>query len=192
MVVEVKSRRGVTLTEVLVVCAIVTMLVSLSYPVIGRAVESAKISRSKMQMKQIHLALAMYCDAESGPGPNRLGLPCTFRALLDQAPEIKQILRTGGSGWQRPESGEGDAYTWMAPNASAGYPGFAEGPGTERGIWFQHVEATQGNPVVLLDATFPIRFAWMESKRVYGIYLDGHIETRFYAGSVTYHKRWEK
>jgi len=97
MVFEMKSRRGVTLAEILVVCAIVTTLVSLTYPVIGRAVESAKISRSKLQMKQIHLALAMYCDAESGQGPNRLGLPCTFGALLDQAPDITQILRTGGS-----------------------------------------------------------------------------------------------
>lgn len=80
----------------------------------------------------------------------------------------------------------------MVPNVAVGYPGLAEGPGTERDAWIRHIEATQGNPVVLLDATFPIKFAWMQSKRVYGIYLDGHIETRFYPGSVTDHRRWER
>ncbi len=186
------KRRAFTLAELMVVIGIVSLLATISYPVLTRAVEAAKITRSKSNIKQLHLAIMMYCDSQDGEGPNMLGLPPTWGAFEGDAKLPLALLRTGGSSWQHPEAGNGgDAYTWMVPNVAPGFPGFSDGPGTERDVWRKHVANTQGNPILLLDATFPGQTGWMQTKRVFGIYHNGTLATKRYPGSVTYHKQWE-
>jgi len=177
----------------MVVCSIVVFLATISYPTLSRAIEAAKITRSKSNLKQIQLAVAMYCQSQDGEGPNLLGLPATWSALELESKLDPSLMRTGGASWQHPESGAGgDAYTWMVPNVAPGYPGFLDTPGSERDVWKKHVETTLGNPVLLLDATFPGHTGWLQSKRVIGMYFDGHISVRRYPGSVTYHRQWEQ
>ena len=185
-------RRGLSLTEVLVVMSIVLLLASLAYPALMKGIESAKISRSRSNMRQLHVALTLYVNDQDGEGPNRLGLPHCWQVFIDSQHIPTSLLRTGGTGWQQgPGRSGGDAYTWMVPNVLPGFPGYSDLPGSERYKWLRHVEATQGNPVLLLDATFPLRTGWMESKRLFGLYFDGHIETRTFTGNVTDHQRWE-
>lgn len=181
---------GVTLVEVLVAMAIVVLLATLSYPALVRAIESGKRTRSLSQMRQLHVALMLYCDSQSGEGPNRLGLPHWFLAFVRENQIPPALLRTGGSGWQRPGRPGGDAYTWMVPNLNpSGEADVENGP--THTTWLKHIETRAGNPILLLDATYPLRTEFMQTRRVAGLYFDGHIETRFYSGSPGRHAPWE-
>ena len=59
-------RSGFTLIELLVVIAIIAVLASIMFPVLTRAREQARVSVCASNMKEIYMALAMYCDSSNG------------------------------------------------------------------------------------------------------------------------------
>lgn len=89
-----KSLRAFTLVDVLVALSIVVALVALLTPTFIRALESAKISNTQSNLRQIGMAVAMYRDEWGGEGiygnANQMGLPCAPQP--DRLPILSQLL----------------------------------------------------------------------------------------------------
>jgi prepilin-type N-terminal cleavage/methylation domain-containing protein len=86
-----KSRRGFTLIEILVVIAIIAVLAGFLFPVLTAARRRGHESSDIAQMKQIYLAFAMYEDENDARSPETLKIlePLVrdkrlFRAPLDK------------------------------------------------------------------------------------------------------------
>ena len=62
---KVKVRCGLTLTELLVVLAIIAVLLSLSIPAVMKARESARRTQCHSNLRQIVLALNQYVDTHT-------------------------------------------------------------------------------------------------------------------------------
>jgi prepilin-type N-terminal cleavage/methylation domain-containing protein len=69
----VLRRRAFTLTELLVVIAVLAILAALLFPVLARVREAGRQSRCRSQLRQIGLALGMYRD-DYGAIPLRLSM----------------------------------------------------------------------------------------------------------------------
>ncbi|WDE98961.1 type II secretion system protein [Lentisphaera profundi] len=69
-----KNRKTFTLIEILVVVAIIGILASLLMPVLGKARKTARNVLCMNNLRQLHLAIAMYADDNGGYVPDRSGL----------------------------------------------------------------------------------------------------------------------
>lgn len=72
------SRRGFTLTEMLIAVGVITIVAGLSYPVFQKARERSKMSSCSATLRQIGVALALYRESEGGNAvgtPSQMGLP---------------------------------------------------------------------------------------------------------------------
>jgi prepilin-type N-terminal cleavage/methylation domain-containing protein len=176
--------KGFTLVEMLVVISIIALLASLSAPALWAAKERAKETRSLNNMRQIHVALMLYCDSQPEDGPLGLGLPPQFFALIVAHKIPKALTRTGGSTWKSPT--QDPLYTWMPPNLDTDTSGLMP-------RWKQHLRMTQNNPVFLLDETYPGTNTpgAFSMKKATGMYFDGHIEKRRTRGSLSQYELWE-
>lgn len=65
----VGRRRGFTLVELLVVIAIIAVLAAILFPVFARAREKARATACLSNLKQLGLAMAMYCSDYDGKFP---------------------------------------------------------------------------------------------------------------------------
>jgi prepilin-type N-terminal cleavage/methylation domain-containing protein/prepilin-type processing-associated H-X9-DG protein len=63
------SRPGFTLIELLVVIAIIAILAAILFPVFARARLKARAANCQSQLRQLCVALRMYCDDTEGAGP---------------------------------------------------------------------------------------------------------------------------
>jgi len=63
------TRKGFTLIELLVVIAIIAILAAILFPVFARAREKARQTTCSSHMRQIVLAIRMYCEDNDGNGP---------------------------------------------------------------------------------------------------------------------------
>ena len=68
------KNKGFTLIELLVVIAIIAILAAILFPVFARARLKAKSASCQSNLKQLALAIRMYCDDYDGYGP--FNAPC--------------------------------------------------------------------------------------------------------------------
>lgn len=175
-----ERQRALTLLEILVVAAIIALIASLAYPAYVSAKESAKRSRSMSNMRQLSLALNLYCENEPGEGPNRLGLPhqpnVWYRTLPDE------LTMTGGSYDAACKQVPRGAYTPLIPTWNDdGTPGY----NGDHLNWPEHVIQSGMNPVWILDVTYPGNIGVMKPRRHIGAALDGSIRTKWLSGIFT-------
>ena len=89
--------RAFTLLETMCVVTILATLAALLYPVMQSAITQGKITRSKSNMRQIHAALTLYANDESG-GPTDLPPPGdSFISFWEKLPEGVKDTGAGGS-----------------------------------------------------------------------------------------------
>ena len=72
-----KMRKGFTLIELLVVMVIIALLVGLLLPALGRAREEARKTQCRSNLRQIGLAMNIYCHDNKGYTPQVLGYVAT-------------------------------------------------------------------------------------------------------------------
>ena len=179
---EPRRASGFTLIESLVVISIIVLLFSLLLPVFQAAKWQVKKTRSMSNMRQIHIALMLYCEDYEGGGPDGLGLPPSGATLMREESLPMSVFQTGGVPYIAPQYPA--VFTWMPP----------AGPTAQEQLpsWLEHVERTGRNPIVLIDETFNHEYSPFVTHYAHGIYLDGHIEKRWHRGALTQFKIWEK
>ncbi|MGE0001052.1 MAG: type II secretion system protein [Fimbriimonadaceae bacterium] len=178
------KRRGISLTEVVVVAAILSVLAALLSPVLKSARRQARIGASQLNMKQLVAALNLY-RSELGDegGASEIGLPPGISPLLRAKSITLEMTRTGGT----PIPGARVAvYTYMFPG---------EGPlGSLEQLksWREHLVATDSNPVLIVDPTHnDCPDCAFVTKLGLGAFLDGSVRRRTSRGSLTVLSAWE-
>ncbi len=80
-----RSGRGFTLIELLVVIAIIAILAAILFPVFVKAKEQARLSKCLSNLRQIGIAVSLYCDNNAGYFPYKGGTNITtaFRDFYD-------------------------------------------------------------------------------------------------------------
>lgn len=164
-----KKSLGFTIIETLCVIVMIAITASFLTPVFVAARNRAKLARSMSNMRQIHAALVVYCDNQNGslsdlpPGVFPLQLP-------------KEILHTGGIS-VIPTMPHSDVYRFVWPQGKMPDPYIP--------VWNRYVAATEGNPVLVIDETFPnsdVEGPFVKKSR-YGIFWHGEIRHRRYGGT---------
>lgn len=178
---RVRLRQAYTMIEALIVISIVCLLATLLFPVLQSAKFRVKQSRSVQQMRQIHLAVVMYCDEQSEAGPLGLGLPPDIISLKRARNLPDALFVTGGSSWKSPS--QRPVYTWMPPALHADQPYLLP-------LWKAYVQEADQNPVILIDETFNRQFARFAIKQATGIFYDGSLATRHSRGSLSRYDLW--
>lgn len=175
-------RRGFTLVETFVALGVIVLLVSLSMPAIVSAKRKVKQARSNQQMKQIHMAIMLYADAEPGPGLLGFGLPPSLVALRQSQNLPSDLFRTGGSGYK---SLHGNAlYTWMPP-----LPISYESDLFQR--WQTHVRERSDDPILIIDETYvEAPNEPFSTKSAYGVYLNGTLLRKSSTGLLSEYDVW--
>lgn len=170
--------RAFTLLELLTSIAVIALLVAILYPVFTKAIDSAKITRSVANMKQLHQAVMLYMNDYDLSGPEQV--PISLSLVIRDRNIPREILRTGG----RSIFGESDLYRCM----------FQREIGTSSEfLWKEHVQATSGNPVMLVDQTFD--HANLEDAfglhRSFAIFFHGNVVHKSHHGSAGTLETWE-
>ncbi|HRF58475.1 MAG TPA: prepilin-type N-terminal cleavage/methylation domain-containing protein [Fimbriimonadaceae bacterium] len=79
-----KRHRGVTLLEVLTVCAVLAALAAIAYPILAQVKERARQTGCESNLRQIGVALQVYRSDYGGDGrygdPIEMGLPLSYDA----------------------------------------------------------------------------------------------------------------
>ncbi|MCG9895130.1 MAG: type II secretion system GspH family protein [Fimbriimonadaceae bacterium] len=143
-------RRGFTLTEILVATAVIAVLAGIVYAVGSSAVRSAKETRIISNLRQVHLAVSLYREEQPGccavvGTPAEMGLPSetALDAIVRRVFPDRQSLGPG------------------QPIHPYPYIPAASPPRYQYHDWWdRHVQATEGNPILLAD------FSSSESKNL--------------------------
>ena len=99
-----RTKRGFTLVELLTVIAILAALAALLFPVLSRARASARSASCLSNLRQIGLAMRMYCTDHDGSFPfaidpgdrytdNAWGTVPEFQALVSFLPMFQDVLQ---------------------------------------------------------------------------------------------------
>jgi prepilin-type N-terminal cleavage/methylation domain-containing protein/prepilin-type processing-associated H-X9-DG protein len=111
-------RSGFTLIELLVVIAIIAILAAILFPVFARAREKARQASCMAHLKQIGLAMAMYCQDHDGYMPNCATQKTTNPWNLPLLPWVLQPYIKNTGIWRCPSDSdklwdtEESSYPW--------------------------------------------------------------------------------
>jgi prepilin-type N-terminal cleavage/methylation domain-containing protein len=87
----VTKLKGFSLTEMLVVLALITILVALLFPALGRARASANESSMANKLKQIGMGVMMYRSENEGDGKYGKASEMGLTMWLSQVPTLKKL-----------------------------------------------------------------------------------------------------
>lgn len=105
-----RRRQGFTLIELLVVIAIIAILAAILFPVFAKARAKARTATCSSHMRQIALAISMYCGDNDGSGPFTSWDPNAYGGAgwyirLEQSLDAYSPNKTkSGTFWSCPES----------------------------------------------------------------------------------------
>lgn len=179
---KVVNRRGFTLIEIICVTVILGILGALLTPVFVQARQTALVARSTDNMRQWHVAFTLYADDTPESNINQIHYPLSLRGIQEKSKMPESMLGTGGQALP----GLGRAvYTYMVATDS-----------TLSSRWQSHMDATDGNPIILVDDThnpgvdykgnpFILKFGL-------GLFYDGHVEHKSTTGNFGLYETWEK
>lgn len=179
-----RLHRAVTLVEVLIVAVIAAILAGILLSVFGGVKKQSKVAVTMSNLRQIHLAIAMYRDETEATGTVgdliALGLPTAdwymdFLAKKNLFPP--QPGPTPGLGW----------YYYLVPD-----------PSTTSSLtagWKRHNDKCRENSVIIADYTFLDRSAENAPPgtrhHAYGLTLGGQIVQRTAPGFILSPDWWD-
>ena len=99
-----RRSKGFTLMELLVVMVIIALLVGLLLPALGRAREEARKTQCRSNLRQIGLAMTMYCS------DNRGWTPAVYGWAVDAANGVTRLVHTTAA--QDYRGSDGEAAKW--------------------------------------------------------------------------------
>jgi prepilin-type N-terminal cleavage/methylation domain-containing protein len=168
-------KRGFTLTEMLVVMAIIAIVAAISFPAFARAQEAAQVSKTFSNMKNLALALNLYRQ-DYDPAPSgsleAMGLPDGLKPL---GRNYDQLRSPRAPGWY-------------------GYHPIPEAEDRRRPSWREFTVERGDSAVMLYDPWFnppgipPYKHWWLDEeamKRVFGMTVGGSAVRRYKTGAVT-------
>jgi len=171
-----------SLVEVLIVISILILLSGLLYPVFIRAKAEAKITKSVSNMKQILVAALLYAE-DNQPGADPVtNLPGSLLPMKNVMKLPAEVMHTGGRPHYADDS-KSDVYVWCP----------SEDPASG---WREYVVFSQGNPVILIDATQDpdkeknLREVFVDRFGIATFY-DGHAKRKRGRGSVDSYNFWK-
>jgi|GEM_PF-2877804 len=176
-----KEKLGFTLVEVMVTCAIIAILTSILYPVVGQAIQSAKETHSKNNLRQIYLGLMVYRE-QNDP-------KVEFGTQIDMGLPFNMELK------ETALSIVPDVATWRSrccchPLAPSGYPDYrkyftdyANYFDGDDYRWALYVRRFEYNSVLVFDwHCNPVNVDIYRPRSLnvkgLGVYLNGKVETR--------------
>lgn len=171
---------GLTLIEVLVTCAILSILASLIYPVVGKAVMSGKETRTKNNLRQIYVGLMLYRELYDSK--------VEFGSTIDMGLPFNMPLKEGALAVVP------NTETWRSPccchpQAPTGYPtydfyyiDYGDYFDGDSAIWELYVKRFEGNAALVFDmhcnpADVDVDHPRSQVVKAIGVYLNGKIQT---------------
>ena len=178
-------RRAKTLLETLAVISIIVILLVILSPVLVRVKDSAKIAKSKSNLRQIHLQTRLYqsdWDAQEYGNAYEMGLPPSPAYIrLDS---LSRLVPPNAPSTSSPILGR---LYWV----------FYNDPGKDGMVpsWQDYTTRNMGNSIMYIDPfnnpNVPLDRGSFISRKIIGITVDGSISQRISPGDWMIRSWWE-
>jgi type II secretory pathway pseudopilin PulG len=177
-------RSGISLVEVLVVASMLVLLVAIALPLLGPVRQSAKVSRSISNLRQLGLALSLYREGAgggNGEGHLGIGMPPSIHGFIVGQRIPRELLRTGGE--SHTSDSHGDVYTFLWPRY-----------GEDATVWYAYHEKCGEGSVAIVDETqnpgmAPKGFT-LHPRLALGLSMDGSVTRKRAKGDTSDYNLW--